>query len=1131
MSTDRAPITRNIKAEILATVDLESLLVQACGKPENRGRVKYFSASWRDESSPSVALYPDHWWDYGDCCGSNAIDFYMKWKGLGFVEALRELADECKISWRKPSPEEAEFATSKEEVDQILTDAADWYLAQWDASKPAREMKQKLLLDGYGFTEDAIQKYKIGWAPPQGGLYSHLSKKGYSKMALDRTGLFWGDGSEVFLARVTFPYFDRGKVVYFAARRTEFTPDVKNKKGTHVEDSKYRKLSQSDYVSNPPMWGIDDARRGNDTLVVPEGMPDAISVAMLGFPCCSPITTQFGADDIPVLLEAAKRQKRIVLVPDQESGGAGMKGAVKTATELCSQGLDCRICILPHAEIQADAEAETDAEKKRWKVDANEYIRGLLQHQDQEQATTHMRELFEAAPRFVDALLEQIPTGVEGDELAEHLDPIFQVAAGCSDLEQERIVKALRKRTKVKMRILESMLGKAVKEANPEADDDAATGTNAQKLCSLIEELPMRKNVNDRAFVTMQNEVMWVDSKRFIERMAYQFRLRFKGLASKDTIESAVLSFKGGDIETEEPAIRYAGDDKAVYVDLCDGQGRVVEITGDGARVLDKSPLAFFRPPGSLPLPEPQLPKDDAEAEIWLGCLRSHLGLDDESWGSAFAWLMGVMRKTSAYPVLRVKGRGGTGKTVRVRHLRALVDPRDPSEVGLFKNDEDIHIYCENSHLVFFDNLSRLTLDQSDLLCRIATGGGQATRTLYSPRDLTVFRSCKPIVITGITDVVTQADLLDRSLPIKFGKLGNRLTEEALDSRLAEMRPRVLGALYHFMSKALAAGPVEQDAIPAEIRMRGACAVAAAVEAEAGLQQGSVVKLYLDAREDSDSISSDDPAVGAILDLLCSREGEPWSGTASKLLSTLTSRLDTRPPGDWPRSARGMRAKLDRLADAFEADGIVVEHGKRGGKSGDRILTLSLAEGVAVQESEDEPVTLDEVFGDDDEADDLDLNADGLDLADDLPGPTVSHNPASTQPDRSSADDLTVHPPSSTPSGEDVDGGMGAGLPEISSPSSSLKKEEQPSDRQPIADPGEFGCEVADDLLRQPSANRQTVSQPSATTDPEQDAGEAAPSTDPHLRLVVDNDPWNDCDPDEDECWKEAMEAMARASD
>src|SRR5205814_8736361 len=111
--------------------------------------------------------------------------------------------------------------------------------------------------------------------------------------------------------------------------------------------------------------------------------------------------------------------------------------------------------------------------------------------------------------------------------------------------------------------------------------------------------------------------------------------------------------------------------------------------------------------------------------------------------------------------------------------LRNILDPNDAISRSPPRDPRDLFIAASHSHVVSLDNLSALKDWLSDALCRLATGGGYATRTLYTDRDEELFNTCRPIIINGIADVVTRPDLADRTILLSLGPIGEdkRITE------------------------------------------------------------------------------------------------------------------------------------------------------------------------------------------------------------------------------------------------------------------------------------------------------------------------------------------------------------------
>src|SRR5262249_8067329 len=81
-----------------------------------------------------------------------------------------------------------------------------------------------------------------------------------------------------------------------------------------------------------------------------------------------------------------------------------------------------------------------------------------------------------------------------------------------------------------------------------------------------------------------------------------------------------------------------------------------------------------------------------------------------------------------------------------------------------------LFISANNGHCIAFDNVSSLPPWLSDALCQIATGGGFATRQLWTDADETLFDARRPVVLNGIEEFVTRGDLASRSLHLRASR-------------------------------------------------------------------------------------------------------------------------------------------------------------------------------------------------------------------------------------------------------------------------------------------------------------------------------------------------------------------------
>src|SRR5262249_42585996 len=130
----------------------------------------------------------------------------------------------------------------------------------------------------------------------------------------------------------------------------------------------------------------------------------------------------------------------------------------------------------------------------------------------------------------------------------------------------------------------------------------------------------------------------------------------------------AIAQHKGG---VKSVYLRIAECVSNIYLDLCDEQRRIVEITPDAWRVIEstESPVTFVRKSGMLALPEPVRGGDIAELRDFLNVA------DDDAWALIVSWLVMTLHPSGPYPILSVCGEQGSAKSTACKILRSLVDP------------------------------------------------------------------------------------------------------------------------------------------------------------------------------------------------------------------------------------------------------------------------------------------------------------------------------------------------------------------------------------------------------------------------------------------------------------------------
>jgi hypothetical protein len=378
-----------------------------------------------------------------------------------------------------------------------------------------------------------------------------------------------------------------------------------------------------------------------------------------------------------------------------------------------------------------------------------------------------------------------------------------------------------------------------------------------------------------------------------------------------------------------------------LYLDLLNHRWQVAEVSLTGWRVIESSecPVRFRRSGAMRPLPEPERGGDIDELRRFLNIAR------EADFVLVVAWVLGALRHDGPYPILAIGGEQGSSKSTAARILRALIDPNAAPLRSEPRDERDLHVSASNGWVLGFDNLSRVPEWLSDGLCRLATGGGFATRALYSNGDETVFDSTRPIVLTGIEDLATRSDLLDRSIVISLPRIrdDDRRTESDLWSAFEEARPRILGALLTAASRALLEEQrVRLTRLP---RMADFAKWVHAAEPALGWHSGTFLAAYDGNRGAANATAIEASPVGAaVLKLLHSQRR--FEGTASDLLAALDRDAEprAREARSWPKSPRAMSSALRRLAPNLRVAGLEVEFDRATDAARSRTLVLEWAE-------------------------------------------------------------------------------------------------------------------------------------------------------------------------------------------
>ncbi len=262
--------------QLLARVDIVDV-VDKHVKLKKAGQNYSACCPFHSEKTPSFSVSPQKQFYHCFGCGAHgtAVSFLMEYAGMGFRDAVRELAEGVGL----PMPQEADRGESVERakeaasLGEVMTAAMNFYRSELKRSAKAIDY-----FKGRGVSGEIAAKFGLGYAPDDWqGLKGAVDD--YTAAALSECGLVIdndeGRRYDRFRDRVMFPILDqRGNVIGFGGRVIgEGEPKYLNSPETPL------------FEKGRELYGLFHARRSirdTQTAIVVEGYMDVVALAQNG---------------------------------------------------------------------------------------------------------------------------------------------------------------------------------------------------------------------------------------------------------------------------------------------------------------------------------------------------------------------------------------------------------------------------------------------------------------------------------------------------------------------------------------------------------------------------------------------------------------------------------------------------------------------------------------------------------------------------------------------------------------------------------------------------------------------------------------------------------------------------------
>lgn len=308
--------------ELRSRVTLSTLIGRTV-KIQKAGREYKACCPFHNEKTPSFTINDEKGFYHCFGCGAHgdAIRWMTDQRGLGFMDAVKDLAAEAQMEVPAPDPRAAKRQEQRATLHDVMAAAQDWFVQQLAGIEGAQARQY---LENRGISAQTVKEFGFGYSPDsRGKLKEALGSHGIDRLV--EAGLLIKvddrDPYDRFRGRLMIPIRDpRGRVIAFGGRILgDGEPKYLNSPDTPLFD-KGRTLYNLDKAS--------PASRQTGRILVVEGYMDAIALAQAGFPdVVAPLGTALTEHQIERIWKMVEAP---VLCFDGDN--AGQKAAMRAAT-------------------------------------------------------------------------------------------------------------------------------------------------------------------------------------------------------------------------------------------------------------------------------------------------------------------------------------------------------------------------------------------------------------------------------------------------------------------------------------------------------------------------------------------------------------------------------------------------------------------------------------------------------------------------------------------------------------------------------------------------------------------------------------------------------------------------------
>jgi hypothetical protein len=279
--------------------------------------------------------------------------------------------------------------------------------------------------------------------------------------------------------------------------------------------------------------------------------------------------------------------------------------------------------------------------------------------------------------------------------------------------------------------------------------------------------------------------------KRCLSKLYFDSETKNK-VITQVTINNAKRLLESFTTETRTLHNRIVKIGDTIYYDLNNEQRQCIKITKYGWEIAG-NPILFLSGDPNREQVQPRLPfavvASTDRNRRWVRDLIDKFYIKHEYQRTiAEIYVIALFIPDISHPIILPTGPRASGKTLLLRSIRQIVDPRPVLALveRLPRDDKDRRVAIHNSYFACFDNENHLSSDLMDEICTWVTGISMSVRELYTTDEMRTFSAQRALGITGINIPITNSDALDRAFIVDMESVPDGFDENSESKLIAE---------------------------------------------------------------------------------------------------------------------------------------------------------------------------------------------------------------------------------------------------------------------------------------------------------------------------------------------------------